>query len=123
MSCRFLPKFVGGSCATAAIGLTRHAAAPRRTRRKSSRGRRSTGTAIASAHRDYSTSVVASHATLREVLSRPHSVGSVVASIRRGRIDVMAERVEARVASPAYQAYQILHIAFTIAPIIAGIDK
>jgi len=35
----------------------------------------------------------------------------------------MAERVEARVASPAYQAYQILHIAFTIAPIIAGIDK
>ena len=26
-------------------------------------------------------------------------------------------------AAPAYQAYQILHIAFTIAPIIAGIDK
>ena len=24
---------------------------------------------------------------------------------------------------PAYQAYQILHIAFTIAPILAGIDK
>ena len=25
--------------------------------------------------------------------------------------------------SPAYQAYQLLHVAFTIAPIIAGIDK
>ncbi|HZS49192.1 MAG TPA: hypothetical protein VFC63_29255 [Blastocatellia bacterium] len=24
---------------------------------------------------------------------------------------------------PAYQAYQILHVAFTIAPIIAGLDK
>ena len=28
-----------------------------------------------------------------------------------------------RVSSPSYQAYQILHIAFTVAPIIAGIDK
>jgi len=26
-----------------------------------------------------------------------------------------------KTASPAYQAYQILHIAFTIAPIIAGV--
>jgi uncharacterized membrane protein len=25
--------------------------------------------------------------------------------------------------SPAYQAYQILHIAFTVAPILAGLDK
>ena len=25
--------------------------------------------------------------------------------------------------SPAYQAYQILHVAFVIAPIVAGIDK
>lgn len=25
--------------------------------------------------------------------------------------------------SPAYQAYQILHIAFTAAPIVAGLDK
>jgi hypothetical protein len=24
---------------------------------------------------------------------------------------------------PAYQAYQILHIAFTVAPILAGLDK
>jgi hypothetical protein len=28
-----------------------------------------------------------------------------------------------RVADPSYQAYQILHIAFTVAPIIAGADK
>jgi len=35
----------------------------------------------------------------------------------------MAERTAARVDSPSYQAYQILHIAFTVAPIVAGIDK
>lgn len=28
-----------------------------------------------------------------------------------------------RVNSPSYQAYQILHIAFTVAPIVAGLDK
>jgi hypothetical protein len=28
-----------------------------------------------------------------------------------------------RVQSPSYQAFQILHIAFTVAPIVAGIDK
>jgi uncharacterized membrane protein YphA (DoxX/SURF4 family) len=34
-------------------------------------------------------------------------------------------RVEAgsKVSSPAYQAYQILHLAFVVAPIIAGLDK
>ena len=26
-------------------------------------------------------------------------------------------------AEPAYQAYQILHLAFTVAPIVAGLDK
>jgi len=35
----------------------------------------------------------------------------------------MAERVLTRTSSPAYQAYQILHLAFTIAPIVAGVDK
>ena len=35
-----------------------------------------------------------------------------------------AAAVQTRVASdPVYQAYQILHIGFTIAPIVAGIDK
>lgn len=28
-----------------------------------------------------------------------------------------------RIASPSYQAYQILHIAFTMVPIAAGLDK
>jgi hypothetical protein len=35
----------------------------------------------------------------------------------------MAERVSTHVTSPSYQAYQILHIAYTIAPIVAGVDK
>jgi hypothetical protein len=30
---------------------------------------------------------------------------------------------EARVSSPSRQAYQILHLAFTVAPILAGLDK
>src|SRR5436190_4661734 len=28
-----------------------------------------------------------------------------------------------RVSSPSYQAYEILHVAFTVAPIVAGLDK
>lgn len=35
----------------------------------------------------------------------------------------MAERLSARVSTPSYQAYQILHAAFIVAPIIAGLDK
>jgi hypothetical protein len=31
--------------------------------------------------------------------------------------------VSARVGSPSYQAYQILHIAFVVAPLVAGVDK
>jgi hypothetical protein len=30
---------------------------------------------------------------------------------------------EAGVSGPAYQAYQILHLGFTVAPIVAGLDK
>src|SRR6185503_18533893 len=30
---------------------------------------------------------------------------------------------EANVSGPAYQAYQILHVAFIVAPIVAGLDK
>jgi uncharacterized membrane protein YphA (DoxX/SURF4 family) len=44
-----------------------------------------------------------------------------------GAEDAFADRTrgEARskVSSPAYQAYQILHVAFVVAPIIAGLDK
>ena len=28
-----------------------------------------------------------------------------------------------RASTPAYQAYQILHVAFVVAPLIAGVDK
>ena len=28
-----------------------------------------------------------------------------------------------RVSSPTYQAYQLLHVAFTVAPLVAGLDK
>jgi hypothetical protein len=35
----------------------------------------------------------------------------------------MAENVAVRTQSPSAQAYQILHVAYTIAPVIAGIDK
>jgi len=34
-----------------------------------------------------------------------------------------AETAAVRITSPSYQAYQILHVAFTVAPIIAGADK
>jgi hypothetical protein len=33
------------------------------------------------------------------------------------------ESVDDSMANPAYQAYQILRIGFTVAPIIAGVDK
>jgi hypothetical protein len=35
----------------------------------------------------------------------------------------MADVTAVRVSSPTYQAYQILHLAFVVAPLIAGIDK
>lgn len=34
-----------------------------------------------------------------------------------------AESQAEDIANPAYQAYEILHIGFTVAPIIAGVDK
>ena len=34
-----------------------------------------------------------------------------------------ADATTVRISSPSYQAYQILHIAFTVAPIVAGVDK
>jgi len=34
-----------------------------------------------------------------------------------------AEATTVRISSPSYQAYQILHVAFTAAPIVAGLDK
>jgi hypothetical protein len=36
---------------------------------------------------------------------------------------MVTEATRARIVSPSYQAYQILHIAFTVIPVIAGLDK
>ncbi len=36
---------------------------------------------------------------------------------------VAAANAEKDVSRPAYQAYQILHLGFTVLPIIAGVDK
>ena len=35
----------------------------------------------------------------------------------------LSTRSDTRVSSPGYQAYQILHLGFTVAPILAGLDK
>lgn len=44
-----------------------------------------------------------------------HVVDSPTATIRPVK--------DARVSTPAYQAYQILHLGFAVAPILAGLDK
>ena len=35
----------------------------------------------------------------------------------------LSSDAETRVSSPGYQAYRILHLGFTVAPIVAGLDK
>ena len=35
----------------------------------------------------------------------------------------MAHTTAVRVSSPTYQAYQILHLAFVVTPVVAGVDK
>jgi hypothetical protein len=44
-----------------------------------------------------------------------------------GADDAFADRTraetESKASSPAYQAYQILHVGFVVAPLIAGLDK
>src|SRR5713101_6813206 len=37
--------------------------------------------------------------------------------------DRMSSAVAGAASTPTYQAYQILHIGFTVAPIVAGLDK
>ena len=39
------------------------------------------------------------------------------------RISRTKSRTKTDVSSPAYQAYQILHVGFVVAPIVAGLDK
>lgn len=36
---------------------------------------------------------------------------------------ILAMKQNARVSTPSYQAYQILHLGFAVAPILAGLDK
>src|SRR5436305_14903728 len=38
-------------------------------------------------------------------------------------IDQSQAATSTATSSPAYQAYQLLHIGFTVAPILAGLDK
>ncbi|HKR59162.1 MAG TPA: hypothetical protein VJS64_05470 [Pyrinomonadaceae bacterium] len=40
-----------------------------------------------------------------------------------GRISRTKTQASANVSNPAYQAYQILHVGFVVAPIVAGLDK
>jgi hypothetical protein len=35
----------------------------------------------------------------------------------------MAEATSVRVSSPSYQAFQVLHVALTVVPLVAGLDK
>jgi hypothetical protein len=39
------------------------------------------------------------------------------------RISQTKTQASAEASGPAYQAYQILHVAFVVAPIVAGLDK
>jgi hypothetical protein len=41
----------------------------------------------------------------------------------RFEADYVVEAVRAHVSRASYQAYQILHVAFVVAPVVAGIDK
>ena len=47
---------------------------------------------------------------MEHIFDRPVRITSIVES-------------EARPEGPAYEAYQILHLGFTVAPIVAGLDK
>jgi hypothetical protein len=40
-----------------------------------------------------------------------------------GRISRTKTQASADVSGPGYQAYQILHIGFVVAPVVAGLDK
>ena len=39
------------------------------------------------------------------------------------RTNKLASQTETKVSRPAYEAYQILHLGFAVAPIVAGLDK
>jgi len=52
------------------------------------------------------------------------NVAHVVPQVdERFETDYVVEAVRAHVSRASYQAYQILHLAFVVAPVVAGIDK
>ncbi len=44
-------------------------------------------------------------------------------AINNSAIRISSDEAKANISNPSYQAYQILHLAFTVAPIVAGLDK
>jgi hypothetical protein len=46
-----------------------------------------------------------------------------VAHVLTGSTSIPASDVRADLSDPSYQAYQILHLGFVVAPIVAGLDK
>mgnify|MGYP006951328718 CR=1 FL=1 len=50
-------------------------------------------------------------------------MAQVMTSGAEGAFRDVQSRSESRSSSPAYQAYQILHVAFVAAPVLAGLDK
>src|SRR5262245_28535984 len=43
--------------------------------------------------------------------------------LNAGDVPMTSSRTVAKTDQPAYQAYQILHLGFTAAPLLAGLDK
>src|SRR5215813_11292041 len=61
-----------------------------------------------------------------EIKRSKHKGGMKMRAINATNMEVEAtprEGAGARTDSPGYQAYQILHFGFTVAPIVAGLDK
>src|SRR5947207_5161192 len=55
---------------------------------------------------------------------REEIMAQSIATGAEGTFSTPERRVTAaRASSPAYQAYQILHLAFVVAPVLAGLDK
>ncbi len=44
-------------------------------------------------------------------------------AINNSAIRIPSDEAKANLSNPSYQAYRILHLAFIVAPIVAGLDK
>jgi uncharacterized membrane protein YphA (DoxX/SURF4 family) len=44
-------------------------------------------------------------------------------AINNSAIRISSDEAKANISNPSYQAYQILHLAFVVAPVVAGLDK